>query len=205
MDKVITKNQLIELTKRYRIHYLYYLTSIYHLNSIVSYGILSNIEAHERNLVVIDLSLQEVQRIRRNKIVRSHCLHEYACLYFSPRNPMLCKRQEMQSEIIILCVSPSILLMENSVFSDGNAASSTTKFYYKLEHLAKLPWHIIHSHYWQNHEDGSRIKCAEVLIYPRISPEFITKIYCYTEGTRLSCMRNLRKRLPVEINQSLYF
>ena len=197
--------QDIDIVQKYGIKYLYHMTSIHNLGSIIRHGLLSHNEAHKRNLVKKDISLQDVQDRRDDKKVLSHNLHDYVCLYFSPRNPMLFKRKEDQDEIIILCVSPTVLFFEDTIISDGNAASARTVFFSGVESLEEFPWKIINSHYWLDHDDGRRIKCAEVLVYPKIPTSLIMKIYCCNQRMKISCMKNVNQKIPVELNFSLYF
>ena len=70
-------------------NYLYNITSIENLESILIHGILSknkvsNLTRH------IDISNAEVQHRRDNVVLpNGKMLHDYANLYFNPRNAML--------------------------------------------------------------------------------------------------------------------
>lgn len=177
---------LMKNLRQHGIDYLYHMTHIDNLASIIQNGLLSHNEAHRQGLIGADISDSDVQDIRANKKDRVHNrpLHEYVPLYFSPRNPMLYKRQEIQEDIIILGLDPHLLLEPNIVFTDGNAAASKTIFYTDILALDRFPWDSIMARSWIDIEDGRRIKCAEVLVYPRIEPSRIQRVFCYSHKHR---------------------
>ncbi|MEA5516852.1 DarT ssDNA thymidine ADP-ribosyltransferase family protein, partial [Nodularia sp. UHCC 0506] len=69
----------------------------------------------------------------------------------------------------------------NVIFSDGNAAAGDTRFYRDTQMLNQLPWNIIWAKYWNDFEDGRRIKCAEILVHPKIAPNKIQAIFCCSQ------------------------
>lgn len=97
---------------------------------------------------------------------------------------MLYKRLEIQEDIIILGIDPQILSEINIFFTNGNAAASETIFYRGIHMLGQLPWDSIRAKSWTDIEDGKRIKCAEVLVYPKIEPKWIQKVFCYSDKHR---------------------
>ena len=152
------------------IQYLYHMTSITNLRSILENGLLSHNEVYRRKLILRDISMDEVQAIRHYKRdpIYGRLIHEYASLYFSPRNAMLYKRKDLQDTLVILGIEPSVLLSENTIFTDGNAAASNTRFYKEISQVSQLPWDVIKARYWTDYLDGKRIKCAEALVYPKV-------------------------------------
>jgi hypothetical protein len=184
--------------RKHRIEYLYHMTALVNLRSILEHGLLSHNDAHTRRLLYRDISDPEVQQRRRKKQVNDLSLHDYACLYFEPRNPMLYVRQVPQSEIIILGIDRSILLDSRTIFSDGNAAADDTVFYRGTANLARLPWKIIRATYWNDVPDGKRIKCAEVLVHPQIEVTDIRKIYCSSKQ-QYDKVEQIRGNLPVDV------
>ena len=170
----------IKFINKHGIDYLYHMTSIHNLESILRLGLLSHNESHRRKLIARDVSDSEVQDIRSQIFVLNIPLQDYVCLYFSPRNPMLYRLycDNIQNEIIILGIAPCVLLNQSTVFTDGNAAvRGRTSFYTNVHDLELLPWEIIKDDYWTNHPDGKRIKCAEVLVYPLIESRYIMKVF----------------------------
>ena len=106
-------------------------------------------------------------------------------LNFNPKNPMSRLRwKEYKNALCFLQVSVSALADGEFLISDGNAASPVTKFYKSLDQLDLLPWDVINAEYWNDLDDGSRKRCAEVLIYPKIKPEHIESIFCFSIDTK---------------------
>ena len=188
---------------RNNIQYLYRMIHHYTLDSTLKYGILSHNEANKRGLInpIYDISNPDVQN-------RRHQIHDYVCLYFSPRNPMLYFHRNRQQDIIFLGVDFDIISEHGAGFTDGNAASYDTQFYWDIAQLNQLKWEILNAPFWGNYPDGKRIKCAEVLIPHKIDVQKIIKIFCYTEIQKESCKKIIFSNnieLCVEVDRSLYF
>ncbi len=190
------------------IEYLYHMTHIDNLASIVDNGLLSQNEAHRQGLIESDISDPKVQNIRARTVdsLYKRSLHEYVPLYFAPTNPMLYKRREMQEDIIILGLDPQLLSETNIIFTNGNAAASGTIFYRDIHMLAQLPWDSIRARSWIDIEDGKRIKCAEVLVYPKIEPNRIKIVFCYSQKHRETIIAaKQRTSIIGKVNRDLYF
>ena len=185
------------------------------LCSILKYGLLSHNDAHNRNLLSTDISENTVnERRRRIEPIFNKSIHEYAPLYFNPKNPMLFKRKNIQNDIVILAYEANLLLKENTIFTDGNAASDSTSFYNNFDCLSKLSWECINDAWWNTYQDGKRKKCAEVLILNKIEIDSISKIITFDESTknfvnsikREVTINNPKLRnLKVEVDKKLYF
>ncbi len=198
----------MDYIKKYNIKYLYHITNICNLQSILKHGLLSHHQAHTQKLIINDLSNQSVQIRRSSKIIYNTPLHEYVCLYFNPKNPMLYVLKEKQNEILLIGVNPQLLSDPNTIFSDGNAASDNTKFYRKASYLEKLRWDIINSNSWHNIQDGKRIKCAEILVLSKIESKDITRIFCYNIEQSKKVIKLLPENLNISVimvNPNLYF
>lgn len=190
------------------IDYLYHMTHVDNLTSIIENGLLSHNEAYRQGLIEADISDPSVQDIRAGKVdpFYNRPLHEYVPLYFSPRNPMLYRRRGIQEDILILGLSPQILSEPNTLFTDGNAAASGTSFYQGVQMLNQLPWDSIKAKSWTDVEDGKRRKCAEVLVYPKISPARIQMIFWYSKKHREAVITAKQGTSIIEkVNRDLYF
>jgi len=153
---------------------LYHMTNVSNLPNIFQYGILNNYDALRRNLTITDISDPGVQQWRdRKEPCYNRPIHEYAPLYINPQNPMLFVRKEIQDEICILEISCAVLDEQEFVFTDGNAASRTTKFYKSLDDLNNIPWDVINDDRWDYFDDGKRKRCAEFLIFPAVDIKYI--------------------------------
>lgn len=180
------------------IEYLYHMTHKSNLENIIKNGLLSHNIAHSQGLIKTDISDEKVND-RRSKI------HNFVPFYINPKNPMLYKRKNIQSEIIILCIDRKIF-QESSKFTDGNAASSSTKFYSHIKDLEKLNWSIINSNYWNDFIDGKRIRCAEILIANEVKIESIKKIFCFNSETEDYVKNKVEYfEIEVETNKNFYF
>jgi hypothetical protein len=204
-----------DLISRFGISFLYHMTHKSNLRSILKYGLLSHNDAHNRNLTTIDISENTVNdRRRRIEPIFNKSIHEYAPLYFNPKNPMLFKRKNIQNEIVIIAFDANLMLKENTIFTDGNAASNSTNFYNNFDCLSKLSWECINDVWWNTYQDGKRKKCAEVLILNKIEIDSISKIITFDESTknfvnsikREVTINNPKLRnLKVEVDKKLYF
>jgi hypothetical protein len=193
--------------KQYQISYLYHITHKNNLGNILESGLLSHNEAH-RGLNQIDIADNEVNNRReKREPVFNRSLHDYVPLYFNPKNPMLFRRKNIQNDIVILAIEKNLLLDQNVLFTDGNAASKTTSFYNTINNLSLLNWKCINSEYWNDYQDGKRIKCAEVLVYPKIEIASIKKIYCNNQITLNFIRTNINANIHIdsEINNNFYF
>lgn len=184
------------------------MTYIDNLASIIQNGLLSHNEAYRQGLIEADISDPNVQDIRATTIdpFYNRPLHDYVALYFSPRNPMLYRRREIQEDIVILGLDPHLLSDPNIIFTNGNAAASGTTYYTGISMLEHLPWKSIRERSWTDIEDGKRIKCAEVLVYPRIDPSRILVVFCYSQKHR-EIIITAKQETPIigKVNRDLYF
>ena len=197
-----------ENLQEYGIDYLYHMTHINNLASIIRYGLLSHHAAHRLNVIQSVISDPDVQDIRAGLVVPfyNRPLHDYVPLYFDPRNPMLYKRREIQEDIVILGLDPNLIFEPNILITDGNAAARETSFYKRPNALSKLPWDSIRAKSWHNIEDGRRIKCAEVLFYDKIMPNKIQFVFCYSQKHREAIIA-AKQGTPIlgKVKKDLYF
>lgn len=175
-----------EQYQRYRINYLYHFTHMDHFASILAHGIMPRNRAQYRGYIAEDISNQGVQARRASKQVFGRPLHNYVPLYFTPRNPMLFvlnARKDIQNELVILCLRKELLCREGSIFTDGNAASEPTTFFNTIDDLDQLYWDCIRADRWNVFSDGTRKRCAEVLVLNYISTYDIQRAVVKSEET----------------------
>lgn len=196
--------------RRYGIEFLYHLTHVDNMPSILKHGLLSHNDA--RGLVMEDLSDLDVQDRRANHppLDDRRPLHDYVCLYFNPRNPMLYRRREHQDDIVILCLDRRLLEQSSTFFTDGNAAAGATKFFNHPQDLAKLDWDYIQKReYWNNSEDGKRKRCAEILVPDAIPFDEVRRVCVRTDSTqtRLGELMSAagRQATPIRLDRGKYF
>ena len=190
---------------RYRIQHLEYMTPIANLASIMELGLLSHNGIHSAGISRHDISDPAVQNIRSSKLVGGRPLHDYVNLYFNSRNPMLYVRQGVQDDIAILCVNRTYIGRSGVWYSDGNAASSGTNFYYSPRRLYELNWDCIWADYWNDHNDGTRIRCAEVLVPGRIPPDDIQQVVVRTNEASIRARQFITDNIPVVVGPGWFF
>lgn len=168
---------------KYGIHSLWHMCHRDNIKSILQYGILSYSQA--KNLVnYIDISNTDVQSRRESyENIYNRKIHDYSPTYIKIKNPMLYVKKDLREDLCIIEISLSVINDNNFIFSDGNAASSNTKFYNSTKDLVYLPWDVLNAEFWNDFEDGKRKKCAEVLIYPVIDSCHIINIHCFSTET----------------------
>lgn len=182
---------------------LFYMAHIDNLKSILEIGILSHNLAHSYGIVNVDISNREINEKRKRIEPRNgYRIHDYAPLYITPKNPMhksLDQKHAIEN-IVFLKINPHILLTKNVLFSDGNAAEESTKFYNSITDFNKLNWECIQDTYWETYADGKRVKCSEVLILKQIQNYYIDEIYAKSEETLLNILNLFPNHLGIKIS-----
>ena len=190
------------------IDYLFHMTHKNNLQKILQNGLKSHNYARSNGLLQNDIADNQVNdRRSKREPIYNRSLHDYVPLYFNPKNPMLSVRRNIQDDIVILAINKRILFQENILFTNGNAAANITSFYQNPEELSNLKWDCIKSEYWNGFEDGKRLRCSEVLVYPEIPVTSIQKIFCNNTQTK-EFTETMSAGLPyikTEINYNLYF
>lgn len=189
---------------------LFYLASIENLASILSNGIISHKLAHGKQLIKVDISNTQVNNLRnREEPIHKRNIQDYVPLYINPKNPMqyVLSKNGLRSKLIIIKVNPNVLVNEDAIFSDGNAASHKTKFYKSVEDFNKLNWICINDIYWTNHTDGKRFRCSEVLVYKRIGQEYFEEINIFDGNLLDMVLKSFPNHYGVNvcINKKLFF
>lgn len=191
-----------ESFEKFGVTSFWHMTHVDNIRTILKRGILSNTQAYN-NARPVDISDHGVQK-RRGKTdpIYRRNLHDYTPTYLNIKNPMLFVKGDIQNKICLIELSLSILSENSFLFTDGNAAAKITAFYNSVNDLKRLPWDVLNAEYWNDFEDGKRKRCAEVLVYPNISPQYIKKIYCNSYET-LERLTDLP--VPSAISEELFF
>lgn len=156
---------------------LYNIQPINNIKSIMQRGLLSNERAGR--IAHVSIAMNEVQARRELiKIPNGLGLHQYANLYFDPRNPMLSKKREQNTEICILKFDKCVLDFDGVILSDRNASSDYAAFYGVKAGLKNIDFNLVYARYWtdDNYYEQCRkksIKCAEVLVPHCISYDYV--------------------------------
>lgn len=156
---------------------LYNIQAIDNIPSIMQRGLLSN----ERSSKIrhVSIAMPEVQQRRNNiRIPNGLWLHQYANVYFDPRNPMLSARRNENISICILKFDSCIMDFDGVVVSDRNASSDYAGFYSPEVGLKEINFNLVYAPYWTDEDyyeylKKKSIKCAEVLVPHQIPYEYV--------------------------------
>lgn len=199
--------------KKYGITYLHYMTHIDNAPLIIKYGILSYNKVLQMGLNHRDISDTIVQDRRAvRKLPNKKTVHDYVPLYFSTQTPMQYvvthqaatrgRDQVTQEDVLIFIdIEPSkIFELNGIIFSDGNAASSKTKFYSKLDDFDKLDWDVLKGSGDYRSTGGKcyssewkRIRSSEVLVPDCISPELFACIVLRSKDSATRLFNSVNK------------
>ncbi len=159
-----------------KIPYLSNINHVLNIPTIMQHGLLSHDQA--KDIDHLSIALESVQERREKSVINGLPIHQYASLYFAPRNPMMfylkCHPERVSPEdLCVLMVSPDVLDNDGVVVTDGNAAAQMTRFFSPEEGIPVLQYDRIFAKYWTDanpfiQEENKRIKCAEVLVPYRI-------------------------------------
>lgn len=192
------------------IEYLFHITHIENIPSILEHGILSHNEIKNKNINFNPIFNIDVIKKREEIHKGGRNLLDNANLYFNPRNPMMCKiaKSKLGENISVLCINKNIAKNESVLISDGNAASWNTEFnnYDEGIKLILNQWSLINSSCWDANTEQSRAMMAECLVPNMISPKHIEMIYVPTEKTKIQVEKLINSRdFPVIVNCRIFF
>ena len=183
--------------------FLYNITVINNIPSIIKWGIIS----HERaqHFQHESIALAEVQERRALiKVPNGKKLHSYANLYFDFHNPMMYKRQNQAEDMCVLAISSKVLDLSDCIVSDRNAASDYARFYEPADAMENLDFEKIYAKNW-NHIDQiekishKSIKCAEILIPNKVPYSYIIFGYVMNQEAKERMLRlGFDKEIKVE-------
>ena len=184
-------------------HRFFYITHLDNLASIRANGLLSHNAMLARGLRHMDIADPGAQRWRdRPEPIYGRSIHDYVPLYINPRNPMLYVRRGLHKELVIIKISASVADNCTVVYTDGNASSRETKFSASREVMTNsLP--ALTADSWREYNDGKRLRCAEVLIYPNVQPMYFEGAVC-SNGNTAQVVRNA-SYLVTLINPHMFF
>lgn len=193
-----------QVTELHKISYLFHITHRNNLESIAQSGLKPHNQAHADHDPV-DISDPSVnQRRSRHDPVHGRSLHDYVPLYFRARNPMLYRRSNVQEDLAILYVHKSVMLIPGAIFTDGNAASKSTRFFDDLEDLDQLDWECLRAERWSDFDDGRRRRCAEVLV-PRVLPFALVSAIVVQNMDSLTAARAATRLRAIRVRPDWFF
>lgn len=187
---------------------LYNIAPIDNVPSIIEHGILSYNSVQQRQHCSI--AMNDVQARRTQTVVPNGLpLHDYANVYFNPRNPMMYKRRELADTLCVLAVSAEILDLPGAVVSDGNAASNSTRFYQPYDGLQQIDFVKIFAEWWDDADvwvkrNNKRVECAEALVPYAIPYSFVVAALVVSDSAKDALAKaGFAKR--IEIRPEIFF
>lgn len=190
-----------------QIDFLFNINTLENLQSIFLRGLLSKNLIKRLGISYFDLSDPNVQSTRdRVQIPHLRPLHDYANLYFNPRNPMLYRRIQdgYINEICIICVDKSVLDLPDTIVTDRNAAASLAVFDTPANMLKFLNFNRIFAEDWTIDPPLKKIVCAEVLVLKGIHPKYFKKIIVASPSVKMRVDR-LNLGVEVTVNPHYFF
>lgn len=179
-----------------------HMTHVDNLESIFKYGLQSHNNPYKKR----DISNTEVnQRREQRENIYGRKIHDYVPFYFNPRNAMMYKNRD--EDVVILAFSKKLLLKNNVIFTNQNAATSSVKFYQNIDDLEKINWEIVQSQSWCcKPEYVKQIMMAEVLVYNYVGLENLLGIYCKNNSMKDVLIKKYDlKSHQVAVKPNLFF
>ncbi len=179
-----------------------HMTHINNLDSIFKYGLL----AHNNPFKKIDISNTEVNSRRDKKEnIYGRKVHDYVPFYFNPRNAMMYRNKD--EDVVILAFSRKLLIRDNVLFTNKNAAVSNVEFYNNINDLKIIKWKMLSSNSWYGRADEvKQVMMAEVLVPDKVSINDLLGIYCKDNITKqiLISKYNLKSEY-ISVKPTLFF
>jgi hypothetical protein len=164
------------------IRYLFYITHIDNVASIIERGLLSHAEIDRQQVPFTPIYDESIVSWRKQKCTpEGRSLWEYANLYFQPRNPMMYRvvHEKNKDMLAVVAVRPAIMDIEGVFMTDGNAANSPTEFFDVAQGMKVLSanWRTIQNDWWSREDGSKRRIMAECLVPRHVGPEYIEAVY----------------------------
>jgi hypothetical protein len=179
---------------------VYHLTHIDNVTGILRHGLLTHNNPYQEN----DISDLKINATRQH-------IHDYAPLFFNPRNAMLYRVQkEHGNKIVILEFNADFMTKQKIKITNGNAASRDTEYFDSMDILEQFNWNLVFSQSWNGYP--SHVKQAmlsEVLVYKHLDIRYLQQINCLDKLTQIKLQRTLIQTRKTTINTvvdtSLFF
>ena len=139
--------QKIEECKQFP-KYFYYFSLTDNLENIIDFGILPKNEIENKKIATKSFANPGVQHWRKitNCSIsggKNKKIHDLVPVYLNPRTPTISAVRNLQNQIFFCLINSKKLISDTEVdfaFTDGNASSKITQFYWNLNNLKKLNW-----------------------------------------------------------------
>ena len=192
--------------------YIYHMTHIEHLPSILAHGLLSHNNPYKKHDISNKSANDKCERIEP---IHNRSVHEYVPFYFNPRNAMLFVVQKEQGDnIVLLEIKKEILLLNGVIFTNGNAAAQSLGFADDINDLLDtrfINWNEVFATSWndanENVKNEKKFKMmAEVLVPDMVPSAMIAGIVCQNSSVceKVAGILN-NNSINISWNSSLFF
>ncbi|MGR5423313.1 DUF4433 domain-containing protein [Vibrio sp. PNB22_4_1] len=204
------QEQLSQAVEKAGFGTLKHMTHLFNLESILEHGL----QSHGNSFQKEDISNRAVndRRSRRDPHF-NRSLHDYVPFYFNPRNAMLYKAQdEFDDKIVILGYSPDLLLQNEILVTNGNAACNDTLYSKNFNYLFQIDWDMVFSASWcqggvYDNERKQKMMSEALIPSPQgIGKHYLRSIYCQTHRMKSIIEKHFSLgRIKVLCEPSLFF
>jgi len=199
---------------------IYHFTHINNFQNLLSLGsILCKNKMLEQSIPCTSSAFESVQSYREGCNVpasRGGTIHDYVPFYFNSLSPMLytisCGNIDniRMTDLVFIKSSAETVEASNDdfAFTDGHAIMDLSDYYDSLGDLDALPWDVINARYWNDFEDGRRLRQSEFLVYDSFNLNLIEKIGVYDRGMKIQVEKiisDLHLNHVVEVKRNWYF
>jgi len=187
---------------------LHFITPIENVPSILEHGLLCHNLAKKLPHRRIDDPDVQANRINKPVPGTRKTLHDFANLYFDAHNPMLSRRRDENNSICVLRFNPDVIDLPDVIVTDENAARGWARFLPVQQGLGMLDRDTLYARFWLHNdfieqERHKGIKCAEVLVPQKVSPQHILGAYV-ANRVALATFQQVSD-LHVELNAGIFF
>ncbi|CAH1524403.1 DarT domain-containing protein [Vibrio jasicida] len=189
---------------------LKHMTHVSNLENILKHGL----QSHGNSFQQQDISNRTVndRRSRRDPHF-NRPLHDYVPFYFNPRNAMLYKAQnEFDDRIVILGYSPELMLQNEILVTNGNAACDDTLYSKNFNYLFEIDWDMVFSASWCQggiYDNERKQKMMSEALIPAsqgLGKHYLRTIYCQTERIKSIIEKHFSLgHIKVVCDPSLFF
>lgn len=156
---------------------IYHFTHIDNLARLLGTGMfLCKNEMIAQNSQYRSSAFDSVQAQRENfkvPVSKGGTIHDYVPFYFNSRSPMLytihsgnVNNIRMQDLVFFKTSAQTVAGSGHDfAFTDGHGIMALSDYYDDLADLDQVPWNVINAHYWNDFQDGRRLRQSEFLVY----------------------------------------
>jgi len=193
------------------IRYLYYITHVDNVPSILRRGLLSHAEVERQGVKFTPIYDESIVSRRKERLTpEGRSLWDYANLYFQARNPMMYRviREKKKESLAVVAFRREVMETGGVIITDGNATNSPTQFFDSAEGTKVLStnWKTIQNDWWSKDDGSKRRIMAECLVPGQVGPEHIGAVYVPNSEAKQRLDRELADtKVPVIPEPRLFF